>query len=857
MLKKLRTRFIACFVIIAFVFVIVGVQLVNLTMAQSDTLTTQSEDRTVRKLTLKGSRGQILDNTGIPLAYDQSSYNVEFTRDPSKNTTTDRAYYTDILIQAIQMIEENDGTVIDSFSIVRKDDGSFAFDFGLNAAEFPEEVAEREANWRSNMFVNSEAAIDVIYRDLRNRYRIPEEYTYEQARPLLSIWQEVQLSSFRAYVPIVIAKNVPMETVAIVEANSVNLDGIGIAESSTRVYPKDDVAAHIVGYMGKMVDATVVADMAQKGYSQDDKIGITGIENTQEVFLTGNSKERQGSREVEVNSRGKIIQELSYTPPTAGDNVMLTINLDLQMALEKALEKNVKKVYQIQLDTYYENPQKYDEKKSLQKRKGETTLDKMNLAKSGAAVVMNVKTGEVLAMASYPSYDINLFEGGISTADFEALSTDPASPLFNKAIASKGIPGSIFKMVTAMAGLMEGAITKDTIINDEGEYIKGVAEGYTGRIPACWAYPDTYHDHQNDQTLTAALARSCNYFFFEVANRVGIDKLVDWSDRFGLMTKTNIELTGEQTGQVGNQSVLYDPEKPIGEQKTDHPKMVRNQIAGYLKNYGEERNVQYDKKLLDETADALVELVSLNKRALGPEIRAILSEKMEIPETIAKKNGWDSDINVSLQYLMWSTTRTVLTGIGTDITAVTPIAVARYISALVNGGYVYDAHIVDSIVDANGNVVKDIEPELWSKIDAPQEYFDLIKQGMKEVVSAEDRGSTASKDFKEWKYKDVIGGKTGTGKVSEDVDLENNAWFVAFAPFDDPEIAVVSYIPNGKGGNYAIDTVKDIIEYYLDGKMAQPSSVVPTANSLLKENVAPESALPTATKPEEPVSATE
>jgi penicillin-binding protein 2 len=245
----------------------------------------QSEDKKVRELTLKGSRGQIMDITGIPLAYDQSSFDVEFTRDPSKSTNTDKAYYTDVLIKAIDVIERNGGQVIDTFSIKKGDDGGFYFDFGITN---PEDVAKREENWRSNMFVSDKSTADVIYRDLRNRYRIPEEYTYEQARKLLSIWQESQLSSYRAYVPVKIAKNVPMETVAIIESMSAELDGISVAESSTRIYPKDDVAAHIIGYMGKMVDKTTIDEMTAKGYSQDDTIGITGIENTMESFLAGN-----------------------------------------------------------------------------------------------------------------------------------------------------------------------------------------------------------------------------------------------------------------------------------------------------------------------------------------------------------------------------------------------------------------------------------------------------------------------------------------------------------------------------------------------------------------------------------------
>ena len=829
MLRRFRLRYVISFLVLTALFMIIGIQLGNLTMAQSDTLTSQSEDRKVRTLTLKGSRGQIMDISGIPLAYDQSSYNVEFTRDPSRNTQTDKAYYTDILIKTVKLVEEYDGTVIDTFNIKRNDDGSYYFDFGVTD---PEAVAKREKNWRSNMFVSTKSEPDVLYRDLRTRYKIPEEYTYEQARPLLSIWQEVQLSSYRAYVPVVIAQDVTMEAVAVIEGQSNELDGVSVAESSTRVYPKDDVASHIIGYMGKMVNETTVKEMEAKGYSQDDRIGITGIENTMEAFLTGNSSERQGTRKVEVNSSGKVINELESTQPTQGNNVMLTIDLDMQMVLEDALAKSIKNVYETQVETYFEDPEKYDSIESLASRTGDTTLDKMNLARSGAAVVMDVHTGDIMAMASYPGYDLNMFEGGISEEDLQALNDDPGNPLFNNAIASKGIPGSIFKMVTGMAGLMEGEITEDTVINDEGEYTEGVVEGYIGKVPSCWVKEGDRWKHQDHQNLEKALKVSCNYYFFVVANMVGHEKLTYWGDQFGLMTKTNIELPGEETGQIGSPDVLYNVDQPVEKQKTAIPRLVRNQIQNYLEDYGKQRSINYEEELLEETANELVKLAANESVQQGPQIRSILYENLEIPDTIARRNGWDIEINSLLGQLRWNPINTATAGIGANYTSVTPVAVARYVSALVNGGYVYDAHIVDSVVDANGNVIEEREPVVWATIDAPEEYFEIIKKGMKDVVSAED-GGTAGASFAEWKYKDEIGGKTGTGKVSNDVDLENNAWFVAFAPYDEPEIAVVSYIPNGFGGAHAIDTVKDIIEYYLDGKEEAATTVLPSTNSLV------------------------
>ncbi|MEA5002362.1 MAG: penicillin-binding transpeptidase domain-containing protein [Christensenella sp.] len=857
MLKKLKNRFLISFTVIALVFVMLMVGLGNLTLVQGGTLATQSEDKKIRTLQLKGARGQITDSTGIPLAYDQSSYDIQFTKDPSKNTTTDKAYYTDVLIRAIALIEENGGSTIDTFSIKRGDDGTFAFDFGVTDEDA---FAKREEDWRKNMFVSKSETVtpDVIYRDLRSRYRIPEEYTYEQARKLLSIWQEVQLSSYVAYVPVTICKNVDMNLVSVLEGHSDDLEGIQIAESATRIYPKDDVMAVLLGYMGKMNDKDTVTEYKAKGYSPDDLIGTTGLESTMEQYLTGNSTEKQGTRQVEVNSKGKVIQELAYTPPKQGYDVRLTVDLQLQMAAEKAIKENVEQVYQKQYDMYY-NPtteeqikkrESYDvelDKRTLtdeQIADGKSTnFDKLSLAKSGALIVMDVKTGNVLAMANYPSYDANLFTSGISEAAMQELSNDPGTPLFNKAISSKVIPGSIFKMVTGMGGLMEGAITLDTHIDCEKEYKKYVSENYVGHVPSCWINPYNLQKHAG-LDLEYALAQSCNYFFYTVADNMGIDNVVKWGENFGLTKPTNIELTGEAVGQIGNQDVLYDPEKPLEQQKTSLPRLVRAQIMGYLEDYGVKLGVTYTDEQITKTTDRLIALVAPvllqpGNLTLGEQITTVLFEELDITARTSRNRGWHNDINQSLQQLKWNPNETITAGIGTNFTTITPIAVARYVSSLVNGGIVYNANIVDNVVDQDGNVIEKVEPVVYNKIEAPEEYFSTIKQGMKDVVSDDEFGGARdafkNEDGTDWKYLKMIGGKTGTGQVSE-VELENNAWFVAFAPYDDPEIAVVSYIPNGYSGASAAPAARSIIEYYLDGKETEgtpKTESVPSSNQIV------------------------
>ena len=190
----------------------------------------------------------------------------------------------------------------------------------------------------------------------------------------------------------------------------------------------------------------------------------------------------------------------------------------------------------------------------------------------------------------------------------------------------------------------------------------------------------------------------------------------------------------------------------------------------------------------------------------------------------------DGAISQHLLELKWSPIETVLTGIGQSVTLLTPVAVCRYVAALVNGGNIYEARLVKSIVSPDGQIIEEKRPQLIRTLDIPPEYTEAIKEGMKEVVSDED--GTAQKYFVNFKYRDEIGGKTGTGQVSK-IDLENNSWFVAFAPYEQPEIAIAVYIKNGYTGGLAAYTAKEIVEFYLDRKLTEVvSEEVPGSNDL-------------------------
>ncbi|MGI5849193.1 MAG: penicillin-binding transpeptidase domain-containing protein [Christensenellales bacterium] len=829
---NIRNRFVVFGIFLIALFAIIFVQLIKLTLIDGDAYAAKSKTLTERKIAISGARGSILDRNGLPLAYDQKSYNVQFYRDPTKSTATDRAFYTNIIIQTIDIVEENGGKTIDTFVIrYEKEKGTFIFDWG----DISESAKEsREKNWRENMYVGSERTPEQIYLYLREKYQIPSEMGYDEARKILSIWQDVQLASWVAYKPVDVAYNVSKQTVADIETHRAELKGMSIAESTVRVYPKGAVAAHIIGYLGRITDEEELAELQNLGYRVDDLVGVEGIEETMESYLTGNSIERQGVKVVEIDNMAVVRNEISSTDPKQGNNVVLTIDIPLQLAVEKSLKENIPRIKSKQLDLY--EKEKDGDYKDID-------LKDINLAESGAAVVLDVSNGDVLAISSYPSFDLNLFSGGISFESYEALSKDPAAPLYNKAVSGRGTPGSIFKMVTGLGGLMENVLTLSEKIDDEGEYTKILLPN--GHGPSCWQKNTSKHQ---GQTIVEGLQNSCNYFFFTVADRLGIELLNKWGEKFGLTGSTGIELPGEAIGQVGNQSILFDPTKSINQQKTYTAALVKNGQFGIVKlinGFAEALDVKYDDELVDETADELIYLAGIkwiadgtdsgilkdeNGITMGHHVRKILSDRLQISEKRSRANKWDVEITNMLTQLQWSLYDTITTGIGQGYIQVTPIAVARYVASIANGGLVYETHVVDKVVDQDGTVVFDQQPVVSNTLDAPGNYLAAIKKGMGNVVNAEN--GTATGYFKDFEYKDQIGGKTGTAEVSK-IDLENNSWFVCFAPYDTPKIAVVVYVPHGYSGGLSSYVAQDIVKFYLDREKMVAEQTIPDSGSLV------------------------
>ena len=799
------------------IFAAMFLRLYSMVITKSETYTDRAATKSTKTITVYGKRGTIYDNNMVPLAYDETSYNVTFYRDPTKSSEEDRANYTRVLIDVIKLIESNGKSTVNDFWMKKGEDGVWRFNSG-SSSEAVERSRERQ--WRSNFYMSKVEEED-LWDTLLEKYLIPEDLSEEMTVKVLSLWQESRMNAFNS-MPVTIAYDVGFETVSEIESKSMELDGVDIEESSTRVYPQGSAASHIVGYISKISARTLETYQGQ-GYPSDAYIGADGIEYSLEDQLTPYIAYRQGCREVEINTRGKVVRELSYTAPTDGNSVVLTIDLDLEKVMAEALADTIEDIHATQRSVMAGSSWKRRNKEILDQY--EKSDREIALAESGAMVAMDPKTGRVLGMVSHPDFDLSMFNGGkVNTNMWNAL-LDLNNPLYNRAISTKDAPGSIFKLCTALAALSEGELTPQETISDLGAFTK--TNSYN---PAkCWtSYPE---NHQN-QTVVDAIKHSCNYFFYEISYRLGVTKLYEWSASLGLTSKTNIELPGEATSFVGNQNMLYDPERTIEDQYTSKPMLADLAIRELLTDIVKERDMDISEEKLDEIIASLLKIaVSYeSKSEWNRPIREVLQFDLGLPVSYIQSRYLGNTIVTYLQDIFWTPNETIMDGIGQSITQVTPIAVARYVSAICNGGTVYDAQIVDKIIAADGTVVLEKEPVIANQIDTDPYYYELIMEGMEDVTAQED-GGTAGEYFAEAKYK--IAAKTGTSQRTE-LDVENNAWLVAYAPVDDPQIVVVVYIQNGYAGARSSQAAIDTIEYYLDSLAAKEGTTIETEYTMAK-----------------------
>ena len=817
----------AAFLIILFgIFVWLTSGLINLQLRQSDYYQEKADSTRTYSIALRGKRGSISTSDSVVMAEDQLVYNVTFQKDASANTKALYKMYTESIIETIGIIEKNGGKMAIRYVIERnpEKDDEWVFNFGYGVSDAV--LKTREEQWRKNNYLTNTKKYETAaqcFEQLRTRYQIDPDTPEELTLKIMAIYSEMQMNIFNSQ-PIVIAKDVRYETVIEIETRSMVLPGMSIQVGTKRVYPRSTLASQIIGYTGAIPSRAMWLQLSAQGYSYNDTIGRDGIESSMEEWLTPNSSLRKGTRVVERDQMSRVVREISTTDPHDGNNVKLTLNASYQQMAERCLAENVNSTRDLQEDQLRKESWREANKTDIHNRDWVTYP--LELAEHGCLIVLDMQC-RVLALANYPTYDLNaLVAGG---EDALTILSDSRNLLLNYGIHARGTPGSIFKMVTAMGALSTGELKPTECISDMGYYTRYNSDLTTA--PKCWISKNLIYKHAN-QTIVDGLSHSCNYFFYTLADRLGAERLYRYASLFGLTSKTGIDLPGEVRSVVGSQNTLYDPSKPVNEanQDTSLPIIVFNSIKRHLRNCGSTRNIDYDDERLSICAKRLMDMaVNYNESDWLDNMRTILMEELNMTKDMVYLQSVIGDTYNYMNDIKWGGGQTILTGIGQSVTVLTPIAVARYVCTIANNGYLYNVSLIDSITSPTGEILSQREPTLVHRLDYSEEYLPMIREGMKGVV---DESGTAAKYFRKYPYTDQIAAKTGTAQVTS-IDLENNSWFVCFAPYDNPEIAVACFIPNGYSGSEACKAPRDFIQWYLDQKeLRNVDYSLPVGNSI-------------------------
>ena len=821
---NLGARYLAFLGVVLAMFIYLVIGLINLQLRNGGDYQQTAETRRTTKITLRGSRGMITDADAVILAKDEMVYNVTFYRDAGQNSKAQYAAFTKAISETIDIIEAGGSKLAVKFVIERDPaTGEWRFNFGSGVTEAV--LQTRESQWRNNNYYSTTSVptAAIAIEKLKARYQIPEDMEETRMLEVMAVFSEMQMNLFNSQ-PIVIAKDVPYETVIEIETRSMTLPGMEVAVGTKRIYPRSTLGAQVIGYIGAIPSQTKWEELKPKGYRYSDVIGLDGIEASMEDWLTQNSDARQGYKIVERDSVGKITRELSYVEPKDGNNVKLTIFASYQQQAERALAENVATTRATQEGKLMNNSWLETNKADIESRKWDKYP--LSLADRAAMMVIDMQ-GRVLAMANYPTFDLNaLVAAGPESAE---ILTDKRNVLMNYNIHARATPGSIFKMVSSLGAMLEGELLPDETISDAGYFTLYTTDLSTA--PKCWISASQRYKHQY-QTIVQGLSNSCNYFFYTLGARLGETRLYQYASEFGLTSKTGIDLPGEERSVVGCQTSLYDPDKAMDEasQDTAIPIIVFNSIKKHLRNQGAIRNITYDDERLNRCIKRLMDMaVNTNQSDWVVSMRPILMEELNMTREMVYLQSVIGDTYNYLNDIKWGGGQTIQVAIGQSITVVTPAAVSRYAAALGNGGTVYNLMIVDSITSPEGDILSQRAPSEMNHFDGAEEYLPLILEGMKGVV---DESGTAAKYFKKWAYREDVCAKTGTAEVTT-IDLENNAWFIMMAPYVKPEIVVVVFIPSGFSGGEASLAAREFVGWYMDQKTLRTTNAVFPGGNML------------------------
>ena len=599
------------------------------------------------------SRGIITDRNGKVLVSNRLAYTLVFDR----SGFTDDASLNDAILRLIRLCQETGTAWNDTLPIAQT--GSFLRCTNDRSESFTQYLEKNK--------LTATAAGRQLIAEMRALYHVDESLSEKDARLVIGVRYELHSRDSYTF-----AEDVSSEVLSLITDG--RYEGVSIRTASARVY-NTTLAAHILGTIGPIWqeewssnEKTGYVGYADKGYSMNDLVGKDGVEKAFEEYLRGTD----GRRLITTDEDGKLTGELYTREPQPGGTVALTLDIDLQADVERALAQTITGM-----------------------------IDEDSNERGGAAAVVSVGSGEVLALASYPTYDLSTFN-----EDYEDLVADERLPMFNRATQGTYAPGSTFKMCTAVAALESGIITPSSIIQDRGIYTY-----YRDPQPMCWIYRQGGSTHGRIN-VTQAITVSCNYFFYEVGRLTGIRTLDSYASQFGLGQSTGIEI-GDSSG------VLASPE-------------------------------------------------------------------------------WADSHNRE-----WTDGQTITAAIGQSYNLFTPLQLANYIATLVGGGEHYQAHLLKNVKEYdNSRLLYVYDDEPLNTVEMSGSTVEAVTKGMHELTVS---GGVA------FAFRDCVvsaGAKTGSAQVGTDIA---NGVFVAYAPYEDPEIAVAIVIEKGGSGAALATAAVEII----------------------------------------------
>ena len=695
------------------------------------------------------------------------------------------------------------------------------------AKDFEYVFINNKNRWYDQYGIEEDSDPEQAFEILKEVYEIDKSLSPYEVRGMLNLYEKLSKQGHMAYQPINIAYGIKNSTVARIEEGLVEYPGINISVEPVRYYPEGETAAHILGYLGKISQTSEIEKyVGEKKYSPNDIIGKTGIEESFEDLLRGVN----GVKNVEVDVLGNTTSVLDEKKPIPGNNVYLTLDKNLQQVAEEVLKETLDK---ISVGGTYNSPWG-DYKFDINKKKNRPYKN----ASSGAVVAIDVKTGQTLASVSYPSYDPNLFSTGISSADWLSLfpenEKDPLAPrpLYNVATQTSVQPGSTFKMVTALAALDKGLSPTKTI-RDMGQVDIGT-EPFR-----CWLWNQSRRSHGR-VNVYEALRDSCNYYFYSLALgenqktkeklgvKVEIEDIADLSKQLGLNDRTGIEINIPREISGG----VPDPQRKIIQTKNSLKNFLRNNI---------EHCIMEDQILSEKEIEGIIKEIISWTEYETPLTRGEVVKRLYAMGIAAERNLPGANEGIAdrikytyLNYAGWRISDTLLVTIGQGQNSYTPIQMANYISTISNGGYKHKVSLVDNVKNYNNSqiVYRNIEePERIELND--YENLNHIKKGMLDVTT---QGS-ARRIFDGFPVD--VGVKTGTAEKDginpvTGETYDDFAWFVGFAPYDEPEIAVAAVIFQGGSGGYAGPMVRDIMAEYLKLNAVETKGQLPFSSGLVE-----------------------